>query len=104
FIWRAAKFNTYHVTDANAFIQAEKFYEIPKDGSTDLLPDYYTATPAGFSQQEFLGFQPLQLHNSPSKNLAGYLVVQNQPEALGQLTFYSFDNSNETIIGPVAAR
>ena len=104
FIWRAAKFNTYHVTDANSFIQAEKFYEIPKDGSTDVLPYFYTATPAGFSQPEFLGVQPLQLHNSPSKNLAGYLVVQNQPEALGQLTFYSFDNSNETIIGPVAAR
>ena len=101
FVWRIGKFNQYHVTDPKTYIEAKNFYNIPEDA-----PAYYIITkPPGFKNLEFVGFQSLELRNPLAKNLVGYMIVQNNPENIGKMTFYSVPiDSNTKLLGPTAAR
>lgn len=105
-IWKVSKFNTYHVTDPKAYIEAGEFYSFPVDSSNQEIPPYYViAQPEGFADPTFVGLQYIQLKDSTSKELAGYMVVQNNLENLGNMTFYSIPtNSSVKLIGPETAR
>lgn len=101
FLWKINRFNQYHVTDPKTFIEAQQFYKVPDQPSTN----YITAKPPGFDIPQFLGLQPLQLNNSPTNNLVGYMVVQNNPENFGKMNFYSVPLDSPTkLLGPGAAR
>ena len=101
FNWKTEMYNIYHVTDVDTFIQANEFYEIPRG-----LDTYYVeAKPPGFEQTEFLGLLSLELRGSQGRNLAGYMVVQNDLTNLGNLQFYEVPLSSTTkLIGPTAVR
>lgn len=101
FIWKIAKFNVYHVTDPKTFIEAKQFYDFPRDVS----PYYIITKPQGFEQPEFVGFQSLELRNSPAKNLVGYMIVENNVAKLGNMTFYSVPiDSTTKLLGPSAVK
>lgn len=105
FVWTIAKFNRYHVMDPKTFIEGTKFYDIPQDQSRDVPPYYIVTKPQGFEKSEFVGFQSLELSGSQSKNLVGYMIVQNDLGRLGEMTFYSVPQESPTkLIGPTAAR
>ena len=99
FNWKTDRYNTYHVTDVETFIQANEFYEIPRG-----LETYYIeAKPPGFDETEFIGLLSLELKGSQGRNLAGYMIVQNDPPNLGQMQFYEVPLDSETkLIGPTA--
>ncbi|MFB5640022.1 MAG: UPF0182 family protein, partial [Nitrosopumilus sp.] len=80
---------------------ANEFYEIPRG-----LDTYYVeAKPPGFEQTEFLGLLSLELRGSQGRNLAGYMVVENDLTNLGDLQFYEVPlNSTTKLIGPTAVR
>ena len=101
FNWKTAMYNVYHVTSVDTFIQANEFYEIPAG-----LDTYYVeAKPPGFDETEFIGMLSLELKGSKSKNLAGFMVVENDLDNLGDLQFYEVPlNSTTKLIGPSAAR
>jgi len=101
FNWKTEMYNIYHVTDVETFIQANQFYEIPGG-----LETYYVeAKPPGFEHTEFLGLLSLELRGSQGRNLAGYMVVQNDLTNLGNLQFYEVPlNSTTKLIGPTAVR
>ena len=101
FNWKTEMYNIYHVTDVETFIQANEFYEIPRG-----LDTYYVETkPPGFEQTEFLGLLSLELRGSQGRNLAGYMVVENDLPNLGQLQFYEVPlDSTTKLIGPTAVR
>ena len=101
FNWKTEMYNIYHVTDVETFIQANEFYEIPRG-----LDTYYVeAKPPGFDQTEFLGLLSLELRGSQGRNLAGYMVVENDLTNLGNLQFYEVPlNSTTKLIGPTAVR
>jgi len=101
FNWKTEMYNVYHVTNVETFIQANEFYEIPRG-----LDTYYVeAKPPGFDQTEFLGLLSLELRGSEGRNLAGYMVVQNDLTNLGDLQFYEVPlNSTTKLIGPTAIR
>ena len=101
FNWKTEMYNIYHVTNAETFIQANEFYEIPRG-----LDTYYVeAKPPGFDQTEFLGLLSLELRGSQGRNLAGYMVVENDLTNLGDLQFYEVPlNSTTKLIGPTAVR
>ena len=101
FNWKTEMYNIYHVTNAETFIQANEFYEIPRG-----LDTYYVeAKPPGFEQTEFLGLLSLELRGSQGRNLAGYMVVENDLSDLGNLQFYEVPlNSTTKLIGPTAVR
>ena len=101
FNWKTEMYNVYHVTNAETFIQANEFYEIPRG-----LDTYYVqAKPPGFEQTEFLGLLSLELRGSQGRNLAGYMVVENDLTNLGDLQFYEVPlNSTTKLIGPTAVR
>ena len=101
FNWKTEMYNIYHVTDVETFIQANQFYEIPRG-----LDTYYVeAKPPGFEDTEFLGLLSLELRGSQGRNLAGYMVVQNDLTNLGDLQFYEVPlNSTTKLIGPTAVR
>ena len=101
FNWKTEMYNIYHVTDAETFIQANEFYEIPRG-----LDTYYVeAKPPGFEQTEFLGLLSLELRGSQGRNLAGYMIVENDLADLGNLQFYEVPlNSTTKLIGPTAVR
>jgi hypothetical protein len=103
FMWKINKFNQYHITDPKAFIEAQHFYELPADDPTAY---YIIAKPPGFHNPEFVGLQSLRLHTSPGeRNLVGYMLVQNNLENLGKMTFYSVPVNSSTILAsPTAAR
>jgi uncharacterized protein len=105
FIWKIAKFNKYHVTDPKTFIEARQFYDIPQDSARDISPYYIITKPQGFSEPAFVGFQSLELAGSQTRNLVGYMIVENDRESLGKMTFYSVPLDSPTkLIGPTAAR
>lgn len=105
FIWKIGKFNRYHVDDPKTFIEARQFYDIPKDGSKDIPPYYVIMKPQGFDSPQFVGFQSLELSGSATKNLVGYMIVENDLPSLGKMTFYSVPLDSATkLIGPSAAR
>jgi uncharacterized membrane protein (UPF0182 family) len=101
FNWKTEMYNIYHVTSVDTFIQANEFYEIPAG-----LDTYYVeAKPPGFDETEFIGMLSLELKGSKSKNLAGFMVVENDLDNLGDLQFYEVPlNSTTKLIGPSAAR
>ena len=101
FNWKTEMYNVYHVTNVETFIQANQFYEIPRG-----LDTYYVeAKPPGFDQTEFLGLLSLELRGSQGRNLAGYMVVENDLTNLGDLQFYEVPlNSTTKLIGPTAVR
>lgn len=101
FNWKTEMYNIYHVTNVETFIQANEFYEIPRG-----LDTYYVqAKPPGFDKTEFLGLLSLELRGSQGRNLAGYMVVENDLTNLGNLQFYEVPlNSTTKLIGPTAVR
>ena len=101
FNWKTEMYNIYHVTNVETFIQANEFYEIPRG-----LDTYYVeAKPPGFDQTEFVGLLSLELKGSQGRNLAGYMVVENDLNNLGDLQFYEVPlNSTTKLIGPTAVR
>ena len=101
FNWKTEMYNIYHVTNVETFIQANEFYEIPRG-----LDTYYIeAKPPGFQQTEFLGLLSLELRGSQGRNLAGFMVVENDLSNLGNLQFYEVPlNSTTKLIGPTAVR
>jgi len=105
FIWQVSKFNTYHVTDPETFIEANKIYSVADDAD-ELAPLYTFAKPPGFETPEFVGIQPLEPEQPESNsNLAGYMVVENDLENLGKMTFYSMPaDSQVKFIEPAAAK
>jgi uncharacterized membrane protein (UPF0182 family) len=106
FIWKVSKFDTYHVTDPNVYLAGTDFYSFPADSSNqEISPYYVTAQLQGFARPTFVGIQYMQLKDSPSEELVGYIVVQNDLESLGNMTFYSVaSNSSVKLIGPEIAR
>ena len=101
FNWKTEMYNIYHVTSIDTFIQANEFYEIPRG-----LDTYYVeAKPPGFESTEFLGLLSLELRGSQGRNLAGYMVVENDLANLGDMQFYEVPlNSTTKLIGPTAVR
>lgn len=101
FTWKTEMYNIYHVENVETFIQANEFYEIP----TGLNPYYIEAKPPGFDQTEFIGLLSLELRGSQGRNLAGYMIVENDLSNLGQMQFYEVPlNSTTKLIGPTAVR
>jgi uncharacterized membrane protein (UPF0182 family) len=94
-------YNIYHVENVETFIQANEFYEIPRG-----LDTYYVeAKPPGFEQTEFIGLLSLELRGSQGRNLAGYMIVENDLANLGNLQFYEVPlDSTTKLIGPTAVR
>ncbi|MFB5597704.1 MAG: UPF0182 family protein [Nitrosopumilaceae archaeon] len=101
FNWKTEMYNIYHVTDVETFIQANEFYEIPRG-----LDTYYIqAKPPGFETTEYIGLLSLELRGSQGRNLAGYLIVENDLSNLGNMQFYEIPlNSTTKLIGPTAVR
>jgi len=101
FNWKTEMYNIYHVTQIETFIQANEFYEIPRG-----LDTYYIqAKPPGFDEPEFLGLLSLELRGSQGRNLAGFMVVQNNLSNLGKMQFYETPlDSTTKLIGPTAVR
>jgi len=101
FNWKTEMYNIYHVTDVDTFIQANEFYEIPRG-----LDTYYIeAKPPGFEEPEFVGLLSLELRGSQGRNLAGYMVVENDTPNLGRMQFYEVPIESETkLLGPTSVR
>ena len=101
FNWKAQMYNIYHVNDVETFIQANEFYEIPQG-----LETYYVeAKPPGFEKTEFIGLLSLELRGSQGRNLAGYMIVENDLKHLGDIQFYEVPlNSTTKLIGPTAVK
>ena len=101
FNWKTEMYNIYHVTNVETFIQANEFYEIPRG-----LDTYFVeAKPPGFEKTEFLGLLSLELRGSQGRNLAGYMIVENDLKGLGNMQFYEVPlNSTTKLIGPTAVR
>jgi hypothetical protein len=101
FNWKTEMYNIYHVENVETFIQANEFYEIPRG-----LDTYYVeAKPPGFEQTEFIGLLSLELRGSQGRNLAGYMIVENDLANLGNLQFYEVPlDSTTKLIGPTAVR
>ncbi len=101
FNWKTEMYNIYHVTDVETFIQANEFYEIPRG-----LDTYYVeAKPPGFEEPEFIGLLSLELRGSQGRNLAGYMVVENDMSNLGKMQFYEVPLDSETkLLGPTSVR
>jgi len=99
--WRTEMYNIYHVTDVDIFIQANEFYEIPRG-----LDTYYIqAKPPGFEEPEFVGLLSLELRGSQGRNLAGYMVVENDKPNLGHMQFYEVPiESDIKLLGPTSVR
>ena len=101
FNWKTEMYNIYHVTDVDTFIQANEFYEIPRG-----LDTYYIeAKPPGFEEPEFIGLLSLELRGSQGRNLAGYMVVENDTPNLGRMQFYEVPIDSDTkLLGPTSVR
>ena len=101
FNWKTEMYNIYHVTDVDTFIQANEFYEIPRG-----LDTYYIqAKPPGFEEPELVGLLSLELRGSQRRNLAGYMVVENDTPNLGKMQFYEVPIDSDTkLLGPTSVR
>jgi len=99
FFWRVSMFNFYHVEDAEIFINAREFFEIPQGLETF----YIFAEPPGFEKPTYMGLLSLELRGSGGRNLAGYMTVGNEFEQFGDLRFYAVPLDSETkLLGPSA--
>ena len=101
FNWKTSMYNIYHVTDVETFIQANEFYEIPRG-----LETYFVqAKPPGFEETEFIGLLSLELRGSQGRNLAGFMVVENDLSNLGKMQFYEVPLDSDTkFLGPTSVR
>jgi hypothetical protein len=101
FEWRMSMYDFYHVTDPAVYINAQDFYEVPQG-----LDTYYIfAQPPSLSEPEFIGVLSLEIRGAVAANLAGYAVVQNNFENLGDITFFQVDVESETkLLGPTAVK
>lgn len=101
FNWKVDMYNIYHVTDASTFIQAKEFYEVPQG-----LGTYYVQSqPRGFDKSTFVGLLSLELRGSQGRNLAGFMIVQNDMPNLGKMQFYEVPLDSKTkLLGPSAVR
>lgn len=99
FEWRVSMYNYYHVKDAETYIVAREFFEVPQG-----LDTYYViAKPPTFDKPEFVGLLSLELRGAGGRNLAGYMVVRNDPPHLGQMLFYAVPIDSPTkLLGPTA--
>ena len=99
FEWRVSMYNIYHVKDAETFIVAREFFEVPQG-----LDTYYViAKPPTFERPEFVGLLSLELRGAGGRNLAGYMVVRNDPPHLGEMIFYAVPIESPTkLLGPTA--
>jgi len=101
FNWKTEMYNIYHIKNVETFIQANQFYEIPRGLSTY----YIQAKPPGFDKTEFIGLLSLELRGSQGRNLAGFMIVENDLPNLGKMQFYEVPlNSTTKLIGPTAVR
>jgi uncharacterized membrane protein (UPF0182 family) len=101
FNWKTEMYNIYHVDNVETFIQANEFYEIPRGLNTYFIE----AKPPGFEQTEFIGLLSLELRGSQGRNLAGFMIVENDLPNLGKMQFYEVPlNSTTKLIGPTAVR
>ena len=101
FNWKTEMYNIYHVDNIETFIQANEFYEIPRGLETYFIE----AKPPGFEQTEFIGLLSLELRGSQGRNLAGFMIVENDLPNLGKMQFYEVPlNSTTKLIGPTAVR
>lgn len=101
FNWKTEMYNIYHVDEVDTFIQANEFYEIPRGLDTYFIE----AKPPGFDQTEFIGLLSLELKGSQGRNLAGFMIVENDLSNLGKMQFYEIPlNSTTKLIGPTAVR
>jgi len=101
FNWKTEMYNIYHVDEVDTFIQANEFYEVPRGLETYFIE----AKPLGFDQIEFIGLLSLELKGSQGRNLAGYMIVENDLPNLGKMQFYEVPlNSTTKLIGPTAVR
>ena len=101
FNWKTEMYNIYHVTSVETFIQANEFYEVPRGLDTYFIE----AKPPGFEKTEFIGLLSLELKGSQGRNLAGYMIVENDLSNLGKMQFYEIPlNSTTKLIGPTAVR
>ena len=99
FNYRVDMYNFYHITDAATFIEAREFFETPAGLDTYFIE----AKPPGFSENEFIGLLSLQLRGSPGQNLAGYMIIENDFDRLGDMTFYEVPlNASTKLLGPTA--
>jgi len=95
--WRVGMYNYFHVTDPSTFIVAKEFFEIPEGLDTYFI----MAKPSDFEEMEFIGLLSLELKGARGRNLAGYMVVQNDYPQLGEMTFYEVSLEAETkLLGP----
>jgi len=101
FNWRVEMFNIYHVTDTSTFIQAKDFYEVPQN-----LGTYYVEEkPPGFDKPTYVGILSLELRGSQGRNLAGYMIVQNDVSTFGKMQFYQVPLDSKTkLLGPSAVQ
>ena len=105
FIWTVSQFSIYHVTDPKTFIEAKQFYSIPGDAARNIPPYFIITQPQGFEDPEFVGFQSLELRGSQTKNLVGYMTVENDLASLGKMTFFSVPGDSPVkLLGPTGAK
>lgn len=104
FDWRVEMYNFYHVTDASTFIVAKEFFETPPG----LASYFLIAKPPAFQSPEFLGLLSLELRGAREgggRNLAGYMIVRNNYENLGEMMFYQVPLESTTkLLGPTAVK
>ena len=99
FNYRVDMYNFYHITEPSTFIEAREFFETPPNLQTYFI----IAQPPGFDENEFVGLISLQLRGSPGQNLAGYMIIENDFENLGRMTFYEVPlDASTKLLGPTA--
>lgn len=99
FNYRVDMYNFYHITDAATFIEAREFFETPAGLDTYFIE----AKPPGFEENKFIGLLSLQLRGSPGQNLAGYMIIENDFDTLGDMTFFEVPlDASTKLLGPTA--
>ena len=99
FNYRVDMYNFYHITDAATFIEAREFFETPQGLDTYFIE----AKPPGFEENKFIGLLSLQLRGAPGQNLAGYMIIENDFDTLGDMTFFEVPlDASTKLLGPTA--
>ena len=99
FNYRVDMYNFYHITEPSTFIEAREFFETPAGLDTYFIE----AKPPGFEENKFIGLLSLQLRGSPGQNLAGYMIIENDFDTLGDMTFFEVPlDAGTKLLGPTA--